>query len=483
LTFSSSGFLYNWGGFRPYPHQVEGVAEAIDLDAWAWLWDMRTGKTAVTIHNAAYLRQQGEIDGLLVMCPNYLKAEWEEQFHEHAPDWLQYEIALWRSGVASRRAVARLHPDNGTFNVLVINEEALSTKAGLEAVVKFLTDHEAMWAIDEATSISNPKAKRTKAVLKYRHAAKYRRILTGTPITKGPLDLWAPFFFLDPDILGYKTWYGMRNRYAIMGGYMGKETVGYRDTDVLKKLVAGHSSRVLRSDVRDMPEKIFTTVTVDMNPKQRAIYDDLKRTMVAYWDDKVVEVNTVLVQMLRLQQITGGFVPADADWMGEQVDAPVAGPIPGPNPKLDALAGIVAQTDEQVVIFARFKAEIRAIVERLGPDMCSQYHGGIKEQHRAEQKRRFMVGQTRFFVANQQSARMGLDLSQANLVIYYSNSFALLDRLQSQDRTETIHRDKGSTTYIDLVAANSLDSGVADNLRAKKSISDLITGDPLEEWL
>jgi SNF2 family DNA or RNA helicase len=460
LTFS-----YNWGGFEPYPHQVEGVAEAIGKDAWAWLWDMRTGKTAVTIHNAAHLRQQGEIDGLLVM------------------DWLQYEIAVWRASAKARREVAALDPSNGTLNVLVMNEEAFSTKAGVEAADRFMSEHETMWIIDEATSISNPKAKRTKAVLRLRYLAPFRRVLTGTPITKGPLDLWAPFFFLDPNILGYKTWYGMRNRYAIMGGYMGKETVGFRDVDVLKKLVADHSSRVLRSDVRDMPPKIFQKVIVDMPTKQRAIYDDLKRTMVAYWDNKVLEVNTVLVQMLRLQQITGGFVPADADWMGEQVDAPVAGPIPGPNPKLDALEGIVGQTDEQVVVFARFKAEIAAIVERLGPERCSQYHGGIRELDRAEEKRKFMTGETRFFVANQQSARMGLDLSQANLVIYYSNTFALLDRLQSQDRTETILRDKGSTTYIDLVAADTLDLGVADNLRAKKSISDLITGDPLEEWL
>jgi SNF2 family DNA or RNA helicase len=474
---------YNWGGFNPMLHQAAEVQRSGLREAWGLLWDMRTGKTATTIHTAARLRQQGKIDGVLIMCPNYIKAEWFTQIHQHSPSWLHYEVAVWRPGAPARRAAAGLSRDNGTLNFLVMNEEAFSTAKGVEVARSFLERHNALWVIDEATSIANPKAKRTKAVLRMRDLAPFRRILTGTPITKGPLDLWAPFFFLDPEILGYKTWYGMRNRYAILGGYMGKETVGYRDTDVLKKLVADHSSRVLRGDVRDQPEKIYQRVIVEMTPKQRTIYNDLKRTMVAYWDDKVLEVNTVLVQMLRLQQITGGFVPADADWMGEQLDAPVAGPIPGPNPKLDALEGIVGQTDESVVIFARFRAEIAAIVERLGPENCSQYHGGVREQDRAEQKRRFMEGETRFFVANQSSARMGIDLSQANLVVYYSNSFALLDRLQSEDRTETVLRDAGSTTYIDLVAEGTLDDGVAENLRNKKQISDLITGDPSLEWL
>lgn len=474
---------YNWGGFEPMLHQAAEVQRSGLREAWGLLWDMRTGKTATTIHTAALLRQQGRISGVLVMCPNYIKAEWATQIMEHSPSWLNYEVAVWRPGAPARRAAEALAPENGTLNFLVMNEEAFSTAKGVEVARSFLEKHDALWVIDEATSIANPKAKRTKAVLRMRDLAPYRRILTGTPITKGPLDLWAPFYFLDPDILGYKTWYGMRNRYAILGGFKGKETVGYRDTDVLKKLVADHSSRVLRGDVRDQPEKLYQKVIVEMSPKQRTIYNDLKRTMVAYWDDKVLEVNTVLVQMLRLQQITGGFVPADADWMGEQLDAPVAGPIPGPNPKLDALEGIVGQTDESVVIFARFRAEIAAIVERLGPENCSQYHGGVREQDRVEEKRKFMEGETRFFVANQSSARMGIDLSQANLVVYYSNSFALLDRLQSEDRTETVLRDAGSTTYIDLVAEGTLDEVVAENLRNKKQISDLITGDPSLEWL
>jgi hypothetical protein len=191
----------------------------------------------------------------------------------------------------------------------------------------------------------------------------------------------------------------------------------------------------------------------------------------------------VLSQMTRLAQITGGFAPHD-----ESNGKAVA--IPGVNPKLEALVQVVAQTDEKVVIFSRFRAEIAAISQRLraiyGDDAVVEFHGGVSDQDKAENKRRFMDSgdPARFFVANQASARMGLDLSLASLVLYYTNSFALLDRVQTEDRTETVKYAKGSTTYIDLIVEDTLDRPVLEALASKQKLSDRITGDTrLQDWI
>lgn len=471
---------YDWGGFTPWEHQRAILNRSATREYFALLMDMRTGKTPVIIHNAAYLKSRGEIDGLLVMAPNYLKSEWAEQFITHAPDWLEYDVHIWTPTVKAEKEIRALRGD-GRLHVLVMNEEAFSTKRGEEVASAFLYHHKAMFAIDEATSIANPKAKRTRAVLKMRPLAPYRRILTGTPITKGPLDLFSPFYFLDPSILGFKTHHGMKLRHCVLGGFKGKEIMGYVKMDELDKKIAPHSARVLRGDVRDMPPKLYKQIPLDMTPEQGKIYQQMRDWMVAEWEGKRLEAAVVLSQLLRLQQITGGFIPAE----GEDT----AGPIPGVNPKIEAIMQIVAQTDEKVIIFSRFRPEIAAITKRLrekyGDDSVAEYHGGVGNDDKTRFKHAFKDDpNVRFFVANQRSARMGLDLSVASLVVYMTNSQDLLDRLQTEDRTETIVRDKGSTTYIDLVMKGTFDEKIMESLAAKVSLSNLITKDTrLESWL
>lgn len=473
---------YNWGGFLPYKHQRDHVINHGADEHHALLWEMRTGKTPSVIHTIAFLKSQGEISGALIMAPNYLKTEWRDQFQEHAPDWLEYDLHLWYPTAKIEEQVNALR-GNGRLNVLIMNEEAFSTKRGAEVAARFLNNHRALFAIDEATAIANPKAKRTKNVMKLRPLADYRRILTGTPITKGPLDLWAPFYFLDPNILGYKTYFGMRAQHAVMGGFKGKEILGYVGVDKLQKRVERVSSRVLRSDVRDMPPKVFNKILIplDTNPEQKRLYEQMKNEMIAEWEGKRLEAMVILSQLLRLSQITGGFVPH------EESDGQAVA-IPGVNPKLEALVTAIKQTDEPVVIFSRFRAEIAAISDRLqqeyGEGSVVEYHGGVTQKDKDAGKRRFINGEARFFVANQASARMGLDLSVASLVCYFTNSFALLDRIQTEDRTETVKHDKGSTTYLDLVMEDTLDLKVLESLVGKQKLSDLITGDTrLQEWI
>lgn len=486
---------YYWGGFKPWEHQERDFYRSRDREAYAHLWDMRTGKTAIVVHTAAYLKSQGKINGLIVMSPNYLKEVWRDEFEKNAPEWLEYDFIVW-SPTNKLEEEIKTWEHGEKLNVLAMNEESFSTKRGVSVAERFLKKHNALFVIDEATSISNHKAKRTKNVLKMRTLAPYRRILTGTPVTKGPLDLWAPFYFLDPGILGFSNYYGFRNRYAIQGGFKGKEIVGYVDIDTIRSRVERHSSRVLRSDIRDMPPKIYQKATVPLTKEQARIYDEMKREMLAEWENadreqRRLEVRAVLTQALRLQQVTGGFLPSETNDHKEPFRAPEA--IPGGNPKIDALLGYLERTEPEakVVIFARFRAEIAAISKALsgeyGTDSVVEFHGGVSEEDKTVNRGLFQDPEdpARFFVANQRSARMGLDLSVAKLVFYFSNSFDLLDRLQTEDRTETLIGALESTLYVDLLAAGTVDDKmILPSLREKKKLSDMITGDePISNWI
>lgn len=485
---------YNWGGFTPWAHQEASFYRARDRLVWAHFWEMRTGKTPTVIHEAAYLKSRGKIDGMLVTSPNYLKDVWAEQFEEHAPDWLDTNIVVWEPKEKVQREVVAMRPD-GPLNVLLMNEEAFSTSRGVAVATAFLKAHQALWVVDESTSIANHKAQRTKNILKMRTLAPYRRILTGTPSTKSPLDLWAQMYFLDPGILGFSNFYGFRNRYATLGGFKGKEVVGYIDIDLIQSKLSRHSDRVLRSDIRDMPPKLYQKATVPLTPQQEKIYAEFKAEMLAEWENtdrehRRLEVRSILAQMLRLQQVVGGFVPSE----DEDGDVPYRAPepIPGGNPRLDALVGYAQASDDgtKIVIFARFRAEIQAIVERLrgtfGEQSVVEFHGGVKPAEKDAAKRAFKDPDSpvRFFVANQRSARMGLDLSVAKLVLWYSNSFDFLDRIQGEDRTETVKSESESTMHVDIISSAPIDRTVLQSLRDKKKISDLVTGDePLSNWI
>jgi SNF2 family DNA or RNA helicase len=483
-------------------HQERSFYRARDREFYGHLWDMRTGKTAVIIHQAAYLKAKGKIDAVLVVSPNYLKSVWADQFEEHAPGWLEYEARVWQASAKMEREVNGWEPDD-RLSVLLMNEEAFSTKRGVDVAEKFLKRHKVLMIVDESTSIKSPTAKRTKNVLKLRTLAAYRRILTGTPTTTGPLDLWAQFYYLDPGILGFSNYYGFRNRYAMMGGFKGKEVKGYIDLDIIQARIDRHSDRYLRTDVRDMPPKLYQRATVDLTSEQQRLYDTVREEMLAEWEhapneQRRLEVRSILAQMLRLQQIVGGFLPSEK---GDEDDSGAYSrrtpyrspePIPGGNPKLDALLGYIGMSEPgtKIVTFSRFRAEIAAIVARIedayDPESVVQFHGGVKPAEKEVNKRAFVDPESpvRFFVANQRSARMGLDLSVSSLVLYFSNSFDYLDRVQSEDRTETILSESESTMYVDLMASVPIDETIRRSLLDKRKLSEMVTGDePLSSWI
>lgn len=492
---------------RPFAHQLQAFERSAAATNFALLMEQRTGKTKVVIDTTAYLRSRGQVEALFVLSPNSVKDVWTEELQAHMPDWCEYEVFVDGPG-RSAELKEFVETRSGKLKVLVTNVEALASREKESAYARFLATYRALVAVDEFTRFKNHMAKRTRALLRLRQFAVYRRILSGTPITQNPLDIYAPFKFLDEAILGFRTLTQARARHAIMGGFGGKQVVGYVHVDELQAKIAPHSFRVLAAECFDLPPRVYEKRTVSLSKEQRAIYDALRDDLVATLSSgQKISSAHALTRMMRLSQITGGFVvPDDAlagapegddeDWERRVTHALSfkAQPIPGPNPKVDALLDLADDLppDEKLVIWARFVPEVKLIAAKLreayGEASTVEFYGDTSTEDRTLARARFqgVPGQDhdpscRFFVGQEETGGIGIRLSRAKQAVYYSNVFSLEARLQSEARiVDDVPIVRG---IVDLVAKGTLDARVLATLRGKKKFADLITGDAWKEWL
>lgn len=468
-------------GTTPFDHQKRGFLLARDEKTFAFLMEQGTGKSKLFIDNVCYLFGKQEIDAVLLVCPNSVKSNWPEEIVLHSPENVQHEVVVWDSGVP-RDYEARLQAAKkaGKIFWVIMNVEAFSTLKGADFALKFCAKNKVIACVDESTKIKTPSATRTKNILKLRPVTTHRRIMSGTPITQGPLDAYSQFAFLDPSILGFSSFFSFKNFFAVTGGYGGKEVVGYTNLETLQTLVDAYSYRVLKVDCLDLPEKIYQRLTVTMNPEQKRLYKQVSDEMLATFSGHEIEVINVLAQMLRLAQITGGYLPIPEE---ERVE-----PIPGANPKLEALLDTTENITGKAIIWCRFRPEIdliqRALRDKYGDESVVEFHGGVNTDDRAIARRSFQDPDSpvRWFVGQVQTGGVGLTLTQAKTVFYFSNSFSLEDRLQSEDRAHRIGQDQ-HVTYIDIVARGTIDVKVLAALRSKKNLANLITGDSWTQWI
>lgn len=491
---------YKFGGPAPFVHQRRAFLLSRDRPAFALLMEQGTGKSKVIVDTAAWLFTRGRIVQVLVIAPNSVKTNWvTDEIPIHTPDYVRYRAAYWGGGtIEHRRQIAAVleGDEPEILRWFVVNVEALSAGRGADAVEAFIARGPTLVVIDESSRIKTPGARRTRAAIRLgRHPnARFRRICTGTPITQGPLDAWAQFRFLDPDVLfGYDSFSSFRTHFAILGGFNNRVVVAYAHLDELQRLIEPHAYRVLRADCLDLPPKIYQKIEVDLAEEQRRIYVAMRDQMVAELaGEKKVTATIVLTQLLRLQQITGGFVPAELVRVADNgipiVLSADAEPIPGPNPKLEALLELADDVVGKVIVWARFRAELdliaHALREKYGSDAVVEFHGGVKDDDRILARTAFQDAGSpvRFFVGQTETGGLGLTLTQAKTVVYYSNSFSLESRLQSEDRAHRIGQT-GSVTYVDLVARETVDLKVIGALRAKQALATSVTGDKWRDWI
>ena len=204
---------------KPYAHQLTALEKSWNRETYAYFMEMGTGKTKVLIDNAAMLYDKGKVDGVLIIAPKGVVKTWyEQELPTHLPDHIEKVSVLWQSNItkSQQEKLDELFEPDSVLHILIMNVEAFSTTKGTEFAHKFISCHNTLMAIDESTTIKNPSAKRTKNILKLSTETKYRRIMTGSPVTKNPLDLFSQCYFLDPFHLEHESYYSFRMRYAIM---------------------------------------------------------------------------------------------------------------------------------------------------------------------------------------------------------------------------------------------------------------------------
>lgn len=489
----------------PWDKQREAFSLSRGAPAFGLLMQQRTGKTRVLVDTFTDEFLKSRIDLAVVICPNSVKETWDEQIPKWTPKHVPVDVHVYVSGDKPRKVLtanlAAARP--GRLQWVVINVEALSHDRTFKWFAELLRGRRVAMAVDEASRIKHHGAMRTRNILKLGSLAVMRRILTGTLITQSPLDAFAPFKYLDPAILGYRSFYAFRNDYCILGGYGGHEVVDYVNVDKLAALIKPFSFRVTREQCFDLPPKQYEKILVDLAPEQQRIYNAMRDEMLAelFSGGPVVSATIVLTQLLRLQQIVGGFIPPVKpppdlvgpdlrEWLAVNNPQPI--PIPGANPKLDALLEELEEENTgKVIIWSRFRPEIALISAVLrktyGDDRVAEFHGGVSVEDRAIVRRKFAFGSTddsvRFTVAQQQTGGVGLDLAGANTTFYYSNTFSLEDRLQTEDRLQ--HGNKTvAVGYVDILAKDTLDvKRILPALRGKKVYADMISGDEVGTWI
>jgi SNF2 family DNA or RNA helicase len=447
--------------------------------------EMGTGKSKVLVDNMAMLYDKGRINGALIIAPKGVYNNWfSQEIPTHLASHIQPTMVLWTALTSKTKdkEYQSLFKTGHDLHILIMNVEALSTKKGLEFAIKFISCHETMLAIDESTTIKNPTAKRTKSILQLGKQAKYRRILTGSPVTKSPLDLYTQCGFLDSFLLGFDSFYAFRNRYANMidknfGGRRVQLIGSYKRLDELAEKLKIFSYRVLKEDCLDLPEKVYIRREVDLTEEQLKAYSTMKSAALALLNGKMATAPHVLTQMMRLHQITCGHLRNDD---GTITDIK--------NNRIKELVNLLEEVEGKVIIWANYVHDIKHIVKTIsdefGEDSIVQYYGAVSSEDRQKAIEKFQNpdSKARFFIGNPQTGGYGITLTAANTVVYYSNGYDLEKRLQSEDRAHRIGQTK-SVTYVDFIAPKTVDEKIVKALRSKMNIANEIMDEDWRAWI
>jgi SNF2 family DNA or RNA helicase len=468
----------------PYGHQLTALKKSSDKKVYALFMEMGTGKTKVAIDNLAMLYDKGKVNGALIIAPKGVYKTWySQEFPTHLPDHIRYKLVLWQATInqKQKKRLDTLFKTGVDLHVLIMNVEAFSTTKGMDFAKKFLSCHETFMVVDESTTIKNPGAKRTKNIINLAVHAKYRRILTGSPVTKSPLDLYKQCEFLDPYLLNHSSYYTFRSRYATMrtANFNGRSVqlvVGYKNLAELSEKLKPFSYRVLKDECLDLPPKTYMKRIITLTPEQQKIYRQMKQMALAEMNGKVITTATALTQLMRLHQITCGHFKADDDSIQ-----------PIKNNRLSQLLEVLEELEGKAVIWAHYQFDVQTIVNAIkkeyGEKSVVTYYGLTPNEIRQTNLERFQTkDETRFLVGTPQTGGYGITLTAASTMIYYSNGYDLEKRTQSEARIDRIGQ-KFPMTYIDILAEDTVDERIVKALRKKINIATQVMGEELKDWI
>ncbi len=469
---------------KPYEHQLKALKKSHNKELFAYFMEMGTGKSKVLIDNVSMLYDKGKINGLLLVAPKGVYKNWfDSEIPTHMVKHIDKKMVLWQANItkSQQQKLDTLFEPGEDLHIIIMNVDAFSTSKGVEFAAKFLRCHRTLMAVDESTTIKNPDAKRSKHICSLGRYAKYKRILTGSPVTKSPLDLYKQCEFLGEGLLDFTSYYAFRTRYAILktmnfGSHSAKVPVGYKNLQELSDKIALFSDRVLKEDCLDLPDYTYQKRIIQLSKEQQKIYDQMKNVALAQMDGKLMTTSTALVQLMRLQQITCGHFKAD-DGTIKFIK----------NDRISTLLDILEEVEGKAIIWAHWRQDIEAIVKALEkkyPGEIVTYYGSTSTEDRAKAIKAIQDpnSKVRFLVGTPQTGGYGITLTEANVMIYYSNGYDLEKRTQSEARINRIGQ-KRKMTYIDIICEKTVDERIVKALRKKINIASEVMGEELKSWI
>ena len=435
------------------------------------LFEMGCGKTltAIAIAGAGY--QMGKVERLLIVAPTSVVAVWPKELQEYAKFKYTCKTLLGEKKQRIKQIDDLLKFPFKALKVAVINYESTWRPEILEKLKEFDAD---MVIADESQRIKTYDAAQSKAMHELGDQARYKLILSGTPVQTAAIDIWSQYRFLDKTVFG-DNFFKFRGRYAIMGGYGNKKIVGYKDLEGLIKKEHSIAFRVTKDEALDLPEQTFETRKIQFSQKEKNLYERIKKDSYAELDGGGhITATTVLTRLLRLQQLAGGFLVQDDAQKPQLVS----------RAKLDALADIIEDyvigSGKKLVIFARFIAEVKAIMELAGkvlPKELKQVaiYGDIKKEDRGGIVKQLFQEDpnTVLFIGQIDTAGTGITLTAADTCVYYSKNFNYATYSQSLSR---IHRigQRNCCTYIDLEIEGTIDELISKALSRKEDMAKTV---------
>lgn len=488
---------------KPFAHQAEELADSWDKRAWGLLWEMGTGKTKPVIDTAAMLEEAGEIRGHLVLAPNGVHTNWiRDELPAHMPDELaeRSRTMHWLSSKSRtqwhQRVAAEVF-DHPGFSTVCMSYDAIRTDAGAKYAKAYLKSRPCLMTLDESPRIKSPGSKRTIRVLAYGKYARYRRILTGTIVDDNPFDVFAQIKFLDPeswkeigceDFAAFKATFGVwTDQFAGVDEAGDTKTfptlVNYRNLDFLKRHVAKYGRRVRKVDVLDLPPKLYSKRYFDLTPEQLRVYKDIKQEFCVFLDSgEFIATPLAITRLLRLQQVTSGYLPTNDPESDDQVMVPLT----GKNPRLAALLSTVEEAaGDKIIVWAKYRQDITLILEALRKAKVSavRYDGACSDVQMDRAKEAFVRGDAQVFVSNPAKGGEGLTLNVARTMVYFNNTYKLSHRRQSEDRFHRIGQEADAVNIVDLVATSTVDELIIKSLVRKAEMAAIVQGDEIREWI
>jgi len=473
---------------KPFDHQLAALDKARGKKEFGYFMEMGTGKSKVLIDELGMLFLAGRINFALIIAPKGVYRNWvAKEIPEHMSDDVSHRVIRWVSS-PNKKQKAEIQSVKEPFSgltIFVMNVESFSTVKGRVAgewMSNSLGNY-GLIAVDESTTIKNHRAKRSKNLMKIAQGFNYKRILTGSPITKSPMDIFAQTELLRKGLLGYESYFHFQFRYGVVakrsfGARSFTQIVGYKNLDELTERIDTFAYRVLKQDCLDLPEKTYTARYVSLTDEQARMYQDLqKKAMLLLDDGEMVTAPAVITQMIRIQQVLSGHLKTDDGEMRYFTSK-----------RMNALEEITEEHNGKAIIWSRFRYDIQQIVSMLnkkfGEGTAASFYGDTSDNQRQRIVESFQDKKSplRFFVGNPATAGYGITLTEANLVVYYANDYNLETRIQSEDRAHRIGQTN-RVTYIDLISEGTIDEKIVNALRNKINIGAIVLGEEARQWL